>query len=216
MNTTRRNSLYLQGGGRMKPYRGTLLASAMLLASLPLFGCGNALDEGSSPSGSYITATASESSIEADVYRKVCSQTTDETTGVTTYTYETGSDGPVNHSIQVTLSNDSTPNTPSGSSTNSLVTMSRYRVDFTGTSQKVSLQPIEGAQTVTVPKDGTDVSMAVLVMDHETLEAIRSKYGYANSLTLIAKVTIWGEDAFHVTVSTQVSVTIIVADYGSC
>jgi len=42
LSATNQGSLYLQGGGRMKPYRGTLLATAMLLAALPLSGCGEA------------------------------------------------------------------------------------------------------------------------------------------------------------------------------
>ena len=44
MRATNQGSLYLQGGGRMKPYRGTLLAAGMLLATLQLFGCGHAED----------------------------------------------------------------------------------------------------------------------------------------------------------------------------
>ena len=41
LSATNQGSLYLQGGGRMKPYRGTLLATAMLIAALPLSGCGD-------------------------------------------------------------------------------------------------------------------------------------------------------------------------------
>ena len=44
MSATNQGSLYLQGGGRMKPYRGTILATAVLLAALPLSGCGSADD----------------------------------------------------------------------------------------------------------------------------------------------------------------------------
>lgn len=190
--------------------------SAILLAALPLAGCGNALDGGSSPSGSYITAEVAQDSIEPDIFLTVCSESIDEDTGVVTYEYESGL---TNTYVTVTLHNDSTPTTPEGSSTNNDVTMSRYRVDYTGLNKSVSIKSFDGAgSTVIVPKDGS-ATMTVNVMSLETLEYIRSHYpsiGSGQTLELRATVTIWGEDAFEVRVSTQVEVTLVVAEYDRC
>jgi hypothetical protein len=91
--------------------------------------------------------------------------------------------------------------------------MSRYRVDFTGLNMSVSIPSIDGGgQTVGIPQDGS-ASMDVLVMDAATLEYIRSHYpmvGNGESLTLRATITIWGEDAFKVTVQTEAQVTLVV------
>jgi hypothetical protein len=183
-------SLYLQGGGRMKPYRASRLASAILLAALPLLGCDNPLDGGSGPSGSYIRVVSVEPrSLEPNIMENINSFTS------------------------VTMKNESTPNSPIDKPTNSYVTMSRYRVDFTGLNMSVSLPTIDGGgQTVGIPADSS-ASMQVLVMDAATLEYIRSHYpqvGSGGSLTLRATITIWGEDAFKVTVQTQAQITLVV------
>jgi hypothetical protein len=176
----------------MKSYRAPLLASAIILAALPLIGCGNPLDGGSSPSGSYIRVESVDPrTLEPNIAENLNSYTT------------------------VTMRNESAPNTPEGSWTNSYVTMSRYRVDFTGLNMSVSIPSIDGGgQTVGIPQDGS-AEMDVLVMDAATLEYIRSHYptvGEGGSLTLRATITIWGEDAFKVTVQTQAQVTIVVSN----
>ena len=210
MSTTRCGNRNRQGGGRMKPYRCWLLMSALLLAALPLTGCGNALEGGSSPSGSYVTAEVAQESIEPDLVLSVCS--TDPDTGEITY-----EGGLTNTYATVTLYNDSTPNTPEGSSTNNDVTMSRYRVDYTGLNKTVTIKSFDGAgSTVKVPKDGS-AEMLVNVMSLETLEYIRSHYPTVGTngetLELRATITIWGKDVFDVTVSTEVDVTLVVGEY---
>jgi hypothetical protein len=200
----------------MKPYRGRLLATAILATSLSLFGCGNALEGGSTPSGSNITAEAAQTSLEPDLFLTVCSTSIDPVTGIVTNTYESGL---TNTYGTATLHNNSTPNTPTGSSTNHDVTMNRYRVDFTGINKTVSIPSIDGpSQSVIVPKDGT-ATMTVLVMDFATMEYIRSHYstiGNGESLTLRASVTIWGEDVFQATVETTVDFTLVVDEYDRC
>jgi hypothetical protein len=174
----------------MKSYHAPRLASAILLATLPLFGCGNPLEGGSGPSGSYIRVESVDPrTLEPNIAESANSYTT------------------------VTMRNESAPNTPDGQWTNSYVTMSRYRVDFTGLNMSVSIPSIDGGgQTVGIPKDGS-ASMDVLVMDAATLEYIRSHYptiGNGESLTLRATITIWGEDSFEVTVETEAQVTLVV------
>jgi hypothetical protein len=197
----------------MKLYRGTLLASAILITALPLFGCGNALEGGSNPSGSYLrVTTVTPDKFEPDIFLTVCAVNT--TTGE--LTYETGI---TNTYASVTLKNESAPNTPTGESTNSYVTMQRYRVDFVGTNMTVSIPSIDGAgQTVGIPADGIG-SMTVVVMDLATLEYIRSHYssvGNGETLNLRAKVTMWGVDAFQVPVQAEVQLTLIVDEYDRC
>jgi len=176
----------------MKSYRAPRLASAILLAALPLFGCGNPLDGGSSPSGSYIR-------VESVDPRTLEPNIAESSNSITT----------------VTMRNESAPNTPEGQWTNSYVTMSRYRVDFTGLNMSASIPSIDGGgQTVGIPPDES-ADMDVLVMDAATLEYIRSHYptvGNGGSLTLRATITIWGEDAFKVTVQTEAQVTVVVND----
>jgi hypothetical protein len=183
----------------MKPYRAPLLASAILLATLPLSGCDNPLEGGSSPSGSYIRVVSVEPrTLEPNIAENLNSFTT------------------------VTMKNESAPNTLDNPNTewiedhtNSYVTMSRYRVDFTGLNMTVSIPSIDGGgQTVGIPPDQSG-SMEVLVMDAATLEYIRSHYptvGSGGSLTLRATITIWGEDSFKVTVQTVAQVTLVVSD----
>jgi hypothetical protein len=185
----------------------------MLIASLPLFGCGNALDGGSSPSGTYITASADQSAtLEPDIFLTICTEATETSPAV----YESGL---TNTYLSVTFHNKSAPNTPEGQSTNNDVTMSRYRVDYTGLNKTVKIKSFDGAgSTVIVPKDST-ASMTVNVMPLEILEYIRNHYptiGVSEGLELRATVTIWGEDPFDVTVQTQVEVTLSINDYNRC
>jgi len=172
----------------MKPYRGTLQAAAVLLASLSMFGCGNPIDGGSGPSGSYVSVTSVlPTSLEPNIAENANSYTL------------------------VTMINESAPN--SKDPTNSRVTMSRYRVDFTGLNKSVTIPTIDGGgQTVSIAP-GLTGSMEVLVMDAATLEYIREHYpevGSGDSLTLRAHITIWGEDTFKVTVQTQAEITLVV------
>jgi hypothetical protein len=174
----------------MKAYRASRLASVILLATLPLFGCDNPLEGGSGPSGSYIR-------VDSVVPRILESSIAEN----------------VNSFATVSMVNESAPNSPDDKPTNSYVTMSRYRVDFTGLNMSVSLPTIDGGGgTVGIPADASG-SMEVLVMDTATLEYIRSHYpivGNGGSLTLRATITIWGEDAFKVTVQTQAQATVVV------
>jgi len=191
----------------MKPYRGTLLASAVLLSLLPLSGCGDAEDwTGTDPSGSHIRVVkVSPTTLEPDIFRSVCEDGA----------YEPGI---TNSYVTVSLKNESTPNTPSGESTNSYVTMNRYRVDYIGVSKTVEIPAIEGGQSVGLPPGG-ESTMTVLVMDFARLQYISDHYpsiGRGESLTLRAKITLWGEDAFKERVSTEAEVTLVVTDYDRC
>lgn len=190
----------------MNPYRGTLLTAAVLLAALSLSGCGNSLDGGSGPSGSYIRVLGVEPNIfEPDLYLTRCDE--DFEPGLTN-TYAT-----------VTMINQSAPNTPTGQSTNSFVTMNRYRVDFAGVSKTVSIPSIDGGgQSVGIAADATGV-MTVLVMDLNTLDYIRAHYptiGNGESLTLRAVITVWGEDSFKVRVSAEAQVMLVIDNYDRC
>ncbi|HWR97835.1 MAG TPA: hypothetical protein VN317_05375, partial [Candidatus Methanoperedens sp.] len=121
----------------------------------------------------------------------------------------------------VLMRNDSRPNTPAGQSTNSFVTMNRYRVDYTGSlpSGPVSIRPIDvGGLTVGIAPDGTG-TMQVLVMDYARHDYILSHYptvGTTDTLTLRATITMWGEDAFRAEVSTTAEVTLVIANYDRC
>ena len=192
----------------MKQYRAVLLASTILAAALPLFGCGNALDGGSGPSGSYIRVSGvSPSNFEPDIFLTFCTALAAFEANAVKNTYAT-----------VTLLNQSAPN--STTPTSSFVTMNRYRVDFTGVSHNVTIPPINnGGQTVGIEADGSGV-MTVLVMDLDTLEYIRSHYptiGNGESLTLRATITMWGTDSFKVTVSPPpAEITLVIDDYTTC
>jgi len=173
----------------MKQYRGTLLAAAVLLAALPLSGCGNALEGGSGPSGSYIRVTGVSKAPVGEV--NVWMDTS--------------------HVATVALTNESAPNALEP--TNSRVELNRYRVEFTCTNRSgVSIPAIGGAETVSLAA-GAGGAMRVLVMDSSTIDYIRSNYpavGNGDSLTLRATITIWGEDAFKVTVSVVAQTTFVV------
>jgi hypothetical protein len=191
----------------MKSYRALRLASAFLLAALPLAGCGNALDdEGSSPSGSYITADVDPQLVEQDIYLQLCSSG-DFESGIT------------EGQAVVTIYNDSLPNTPAGQATNHDVRMSRYRVDYTGQDKSVHIPSFDGGgASIVVPADGS-AKMTVVVMPYSTQEYIRSHYlttDDGSTLNLRATVTVWGEDVFHVTVSEQVQLTVTVANFDRC
>lgn len=178
----------------MNPYRGTLLTAAVLVAALSLSGCGNSLDGGTGPSGSYIWVTT----VDPAILEPTVNPDSEEAADTNSYT-------------TVTMVNESAPN--SETPTNSRVTMSRYRVDFTGLNRSVSIPSIDGGgQTVGIAPGGTG-SMKILVMDAATLEYIREHYpdvGSGESLTLRAKITIWGEDSFKVRVQTTAEITLVV------
>jgi hypothetical protein len=191
-----------------------------LFAALPLVACGNALEGGSSPSGSYIRVvsispnSASTDAFTPDIFLSICEQTVDADGNVTT-TYE---DGIHNNWVDVVLRNDSAPNTPTGQTTNSFVTMTRYRVDFVGVNKTVSIPSINGAATLGLAPDQQG-TLLVLVMGLDTLENIRDNYptiGNTDTLTLRAHITMWGEDAFQVPVRAEGEVTLVVDNYDRC
>lgn len=197
----------------MKHYRAVLLASAVLVSTLPLFGCGNSLDGGSGPSGSYVRIQGvTLDDHEPDLFLTTCDY--DPLTGIATF-----EPGLTNSYTTVTMLNQSAPN--AADPTNSFVTMNRYRVDFTGVSKSVTIPPINGGGvSVGIAPDGTG-SMSVLVMDLDTLEYIRGHYssiGNGESLTLRATITIWGEDSFKVPVVTSppAEITLVIDDYDRC
>jgi hypothetical protein len=187
--------------------------SAILIAALPLAGCGNALDGGSSPSGSYITAEFVQETLEPDIFLSICD--VDPDTGEITY-----EPGLTNTYATLTFHNNSAPNTPAGESTNNDVTMSRYRVDYTGLNKSVSIKSFDGpGSTVIVPKDGT-AQMIVNVLSLEALDYIRERYptvGNGETLELTATITVWGKDPFDVDVqSNKIDTTLIVDNYDRC
>jgi hypothetical protein len=189
----------------MKPYRGALLAFAVLLSILPLIGCGDAEDGGTDPSGSHIrVVSVSPATLEPDISETDCGNGT--------------TDGLTNSYVTVTLKNESAPTTPTDTSTNSYVTMSSYRVDFVGLDKAVQIPSIDGGgQSVGLSADGTEKPMTVLVTDIATLKYIRAHYPPGSgSLRLLGKITLSGTDAFQVTVSTEADVTLVVADYNRC
>jgi hypothetical protein len=176
------------------------------LSLLPLSGCGDAEDwNGTDPSGSHIRVVdVTPTSLEPDVSETDCGGGK--------------SDALTNSYVEVTLKNMSTPNTPTGESTNSYVTMNRYRVDYVGLDKTVQIPPIEGGQSVGLAAEGTEASMTVMVMDIARLNYIRSHYpiGSNDNLRLLGKVTVIGTDAFQETVSTEVDVMLVVANYNRC
>lgn len=200
----------------MKAFRGAVLSVFVAAGLAAIGGCGNALEDGSEPSGSIIRiVSVSPDPADAftpDIFIDVCDANADP------IVYEPGIP---NSYAQIQMRNDSRPNTPSGQSTNSYVTMSRYRVDFTGLNKTVSIPSIDGGgQTVGIAPDGTG-TMRVLVMDLPTLEYIRSHYstiGTTEGLTLRATITAWGKDAFQADVKTDppADVTLVIENYDRC
>ena len=199
----------------MKAYREAFRSVCVAAGLLVLAGCGNALEGGSDPSGTIVrvVSVAPDPAIAftPDIFVTICD--VDEEGKIT---YE---DGIFNSYANVTLLNDKRPNAPEGEEGNTFVTMSRYRVDFTGLNKSVAIPSIDGGgQTVGIAPDQTGV-MRVLVMDLATLDYIRSHYGTigkTESLTLRATITVWGEDAFKAGVSTSVDITLVVDEYDRC
>lgn len=200
----------------MKAYRGAFLSVCVAAGMVVLAGCGNALDGGSDPSGSIIrVVTVSPDPPEAftpDIFVTICD--VDEETGEITY-----EPGIFNSYANITLLNDKRPNTPTGEDGNTHVTMSRYRVDFTGLNKTVQIPSIDGGGISVGIAPGATGVMRVLLMDFPTLDYISSHYGtigHTESLTLRATVTVWGEDAFGARVSETVDVTLVVSEYDRC
>lgn len=201
----------------MNPYRGKLLATAVLFAALPLFGCGDADNhEQNGGSGSYLRViTISPSNFEPDIIRTLCKTTVDPTTGVVTDEYE--ANNVTNHYASVAIANQSAPTTPAGAITNSYVTLSHYRVRFTGVSQSVNIPDINEGGWSTGIEAGSTATMTVIVMDLNTLAFIRDHYWRSGkTMTIRANITIWGKDAFGATVETEATVMLVVADYTTC
>lgn len=200
----------------MKRYRG-VAAAVMMLAALPLLGCGNALEGGSDPSGSVIrvvSVTPQGDAATPDLYLTQCTPP-DEEAG-TPGTYESGL---TNQWVTVLLRNDSRPNTPEGQSTNSYVTMNRYRVDFAGLNKTVTIRSIDGGGFSVGIQPDQQGNVLVLVLDFATMDYIRARYpeiGTGEHLTLRAHITIWGEDAFRVPVAAEADFTMILDDYDRC
>lgn len=198
----------------MKAFRLAILSVCVAASVAWLGGCGDGLDDGSDPSGSIIRVVSvtpsPDTAFTPDIYVGVCSDTEGN---------ETFEPGIQNSFAQVEMLNDDRPTTPENQSTNSFVTMSRYRVDFTGISRSVSLRSIDGGgQTVGIAPNGTG-TMSVLVMDFDTMDQIRSQYpavGKTDSLTLRASITIWGKDAFQADVQATADVTLVVDNYDRC
>lgn len=65
-------SLYLQGGGRMKAYRGTFVLAAVLLAALPLASCGDS-DDWEKTTGITLTSNADSVVVKDEVIFTVTS-----------------------------------------------------------------------------------------------------------------------------------------------
>ena len=199
----------------MKAYRGAVLSVFLAAGLAMVWGCGNGLDDGSDPSGSIIRVL-SVSPDPADAFTPdiIISECDTDDTGQVTF-----EPGITNSYAQVQMLNDSRPNTPDGQATNSFVTMSRYRVDFTGINKTVSIPSLDGGgQTVGIVPDGTG-TMTVLVMDLPTLEYIRSHYpsiGTTEGLTLRASITVWGKDAFQADVSASADTTLVIENYDRC
>jgi hypothetical protein len=198
----------------MKAFRWAILSVCVTASAAWLGGCGDGLDDGSDPSGSIVRVVSvtpsPDTAFTPDIVRGVCTGTEGA---------ETPEPGLQNSYAQVTMLNDDRPTTPDNQSTNSFVTMSRYRVDFTGLNMSVSLPSIDGAgQTVGLDRDTTG-TMSVLVMDLATLSYIKSHYpavGDTERLTLRASITIWGKDAFQADVQATADVTLVIANYDRC
>ena len=200
----------------MKAFRGAVLSVFVAAGLAAIGGCGNALEDGSDPSGSIIrVVSVSPDPADAftpDIFVDICDATADP---------PDTEPGITNSYAQVTMLNDNRPNTPDGQATNSFVTMSRYRVDFTGINKTVNIPSLDGGgQTVGIVPDGTG-TMRVLVMDLPTLEYIRSHYptiGTTEGLTLRATITIWGKDSFQADVKTEppAETTLVIENYDRC
>ena len=199
--------------------KNSRLLVVMLAIALTAFtvSCGNPLEGGSDPSGSIIRVTSIEpvdNALTPDIFLTVCD--VEETDGIITITYEPGL---FNEFVTVNLLNESIPNTPAGASTNSFVNMNRYRVDYAVLNMPGTIPSIDGGGfSVGLSPDGAG-SIPVLVLDLQTKEYIRSNFpdvGKTSTMLLRADITIWGEDAFQVSVKATVSFTMSVTDYVDC
>jgi hypothetical protein len=186
--------------------------SAILFASLPLFGCGDATDSNRSESGSKISAEVQQQTLEPDIRVDECKAATATASAV----FESGL---TNIYTTVTLHNNSAPNMLTGSSTNQDVTMNRYEVTYEGINRPVSIPPINSpGSSVLVPKDGS-ADMLVLVLDLDTLDYIAANYpsvGRSEGLALTATIRIWGEDAVGKLVPAVASTTLDIQNYNRC
>lgn len=203
------------GGNMMRNSRVVVVMLAIALTALTV-SCGNPLEGGSEPSGSIIRVTGVtpiDSALTPDLYLTICD--IDETTGDITF-----EPGLFNDYVTVNMTNESIPNSPTDASTNSFVTMNRYRVDYAVLNMSGSSIPtIDGAGFSVGMQPGGSAGLQVLVLDLQTKEFIRNNYptvGNSDVMLLRADITIWGEDAFQVSVKAQASFTMSVTDYNNC
>lgn len=196
----------------MKKYRVLGVALLTVVLTLPLVSCTVSEDDESGSVVRIVSVDPVETALTPDLIQDVCN--VDESSG--DITYEAGLS---NQYVTVTLKNDSTPNTATGSQTNSYVTLTDYKVTFTGLNMSVSLPAISvGGQSVGLESGGSG-TMQVLVLDFATMEYITDHYrtvGHSDTLTLRADITIWGEDAFNTRVEAKGSFTMVVANYDRC
>ncbi len=190
--------------------RGRTVIFLTLALALAVFlgACGNPLEGGSDPSGSILRVTNTSlntcggdcTSAQQDIF--FC-----EGEGVT---YAT---------MQVEILNDSRPNTPTDSNTNSFVSINRYRVDYAVLNMSATLPGLDGGGfSVGIAQDETG-TVDVLLITEATLEHIRSNFpqvGNGDSMTVRADVVIWGEDAFQVDVNAHASATLVIDDFNPC
>jgi hypothetical protein len=204
-----------KGGGNMiKASRIFVVMLAIALTALTV-SCGNPLEGGSDPSGSIIRVTSVspvDSALTPDIFLSSCEIDTDSGT----VTFEPGL---FNEYVIVNMLNESIPNTPSDSSTNSFVTMNRYRVDYAVLNMNGSIPSIDGGGFSVGMQPDQSGSVQVLVLDLQTKDYIRSNFptvGSTEVMLLRADITIWGEDAFQVSVKAEASFTMSVANYDNC
>ena len=197
--------------------RNSRLLVVMLAIALTAFtvSCGNPLEGGSSPSGSIIRVTSVDpidSALTPDIFLTVCE--VDDETGEITF-----EPGLFNEYVTVNMLNESIPNTPEGSSTNSFVTMNRYRIDYAVLNMNGSIPSIDGAGFSVGMQPEQPAALQVLVLDLQTKEYIRSNFprvGKEETMLLRADISVWGEDAFQVSVKAQASFTMSVTNYDNC
>lgn len=118
----------------------------------------------------------------------------------------------------ITIRNDSTPNSPT--STNSFVTLNRFRVSYAVLNMSATLPSTNGAGwTAGIDPDGTTTYSGLVLFPEAILQYIRSNYseiGNGKSMQVRCDIQFWGTDAFGVTVSVTGSLTIEVDDYDPC
>ena len=202
----------------MKAFRGAVLSVFVAAGLAAIGGCGNALEDGSDPSGSIIRVVSVNpdpaDAFTPDIFVDVC-----DADGRSARSLRAGDHQQLRPGADAQRQAGRTRRT--GQATNSFVTMSRYRVDFTGINKTVSIPSLDGGgQTVGIAPDGTG-TMRVLVMDLPTLEYIRSHYptiGTTEGLTLRATITIWGKDSFQADVKTDppAETTLVIENYDRC